>query len=103
MARSAADADDGEVTDNSGIARLVRPVPVLVAGLSVLLASTTAALVGFRDPADAATVVTSATRALVVLPSGAEHPAVVGERLPAGAALKTAEQGGARLTAAGRD
>jgi hypothetical protein len=97
------DADDGLVRDNSGISRAVRPVPVLVAGLAVLLASTTAALVGFHDPADAATVVTSASRALVVLPSGAQHEAVVGERLPSGAVLRTALKGGARLTAAGRD
>ena len=103
MARLAANADDREVTDNSGIVRTVRPLPVLVAGLSVLIASTTAAIVGFRDPADAATVITSASRAQVVLPSGAEHAAEVGERLPSGAVLRTAEKGGARLTAAGRD
>lgn len=103
MARLSPGADDGEVTDNSGIVRGLRPLPVLVAGLSVLLAGTTAAVVGFRDPADAATVVTSASRALVVLPSGEQHAAVVGERLPAGAVLRTAPQGGARLTASGRD
>ncbi len=103
MARLAWDADDEQVRDNSGIVRALRPVPVLVAALSVLVASTTAAFVGFRDPADAETVVTGASRALVVLPSGAQHAAVVGERLPSGAVLRTAEDGGARLTAAGRD
>jgi hypothetical protein len=103
MARGSRDADDGEVTDNSGISWALRPVPVFSAAVAVLLSAVSIAVVGLADPADAATVVTSATRAEVVLPDGTQHEAVVGERLPRGAVLKTAPQGGARLTAAGRD
>ena len=103
MDPGSADVDDGEVTDNSGISWALRPVPVFAAGLAVLLSAVSVAVVGFANPADAATVVTSATRAEVVLPDGAQHEAVVGELLPRGAVLKTAQQGAARLTAAGRD
>ena len=95
-------ADDGDVTDNSGT-RLQGWQGVLAAGLAVLTASTVTLVTGLTDPASADTVVTAVTRAVVALPDGSEHAAVLGETLPRGAVVRTGAEGGARLSAAGRD
>ncbi len=76
---------------------------VLAAGLAVLTAAAVTAFVGVGDPAAADTYVTSVTRAVVVLPDGTERPARIGDRLDQGARLRTGQEGGARLTTAGRD
>ena len=93
-------ADDEDVRDKSGN-QAVRAVALACA--AVLSASSVAALVGFQDPASADTVVTTAYAAAVVLPDGSQREAREGDRLPAGAQLRTGKAGGARLTTAGRD
>ncbi len=101
-------ADDGDVTDNSGtVARGVAHPrawqAVLAAGLTVTTAASVALVVGVTDPASADTVVTAVTRAVVSLPDGTEHAARIGETLPRGSVVRTGPEGGARLSAAGRD
>lgn len=100
MDRARRSADDGDVTDKWD-KRAVRSVAAACA--LVLTASTVTALVGFSDPADADTVVTSAHVASVVLADGSAAEAHEGDRLPRGAQLRTGQGGGARLTTAGRD
>ena len=99
MVRGLFRADDVDVQDKWG--NQVRAVAVACA--AVLSLSTLTAFVGFDDPASADTVVTSAYAAAVVLPDGSQHEAREGDRLPAGAQLRTGQGGGARLTTAGRD
>ncbi len=97
------------MTDNSGTGgRLatLRWQPwhgVLAAGLAVTSAAVVTLVGGLTDPASADTVLTSVTRAVVALPDGTEHAARLGETLPRGAVVRTGPEGGARLSAAGRD
>lgn len=97
-------ADDADVTDTSGAASRPRTwQAVLAAATTVLSAGVVTAVVQLRDPAAADTFVTSVTRAVVDLPDGSSHAAHLGDRLPRGATLRTGQDGGARLTTAGRD
>jgi hypothetical protein len=76
---------------------------VLAAGVAVLMAAALSLVLTGKDPASAATFITSVTRAEIVYADGSQLPATMGARLPNGASLRTGDGGGARITTDGRD
>ena len=76
---------------------------VLAAGVAVLMAAALSLVLTGKDPASAATFITSVTRGEVVYADGTVMPATIGARLPGGASLRTGDAGGARITTDGRD
>jgi hypothetical protein len=76
---------------------------VLAAGVAVLMGAALSLVLTGKDPASAATFITSVTRGEIVYADGTQRPATIGTRLPGGASLRTGDDGGARITTDGRD
>lgn len=76
---------------------------VLASAVAVFVAATVTLVVSSPDPAAAVTIVSSVTRAEIVLADGTSRPATIGAKVPNRATLRTGQGGGARLTTEGRD